>query len=126
MLGKGDINPWMPEPHPVLHQALGKLAEEAAELAKIAARCVIQGLDETNPGTGEWNRRELCNELSDVFAVLQWLKTLVDVDVYDDRIEAKVDGFLRWGGMIEKIGQSRQRQLLEAAKASIEVARAGR
>lgn len=116
MLGQGDITPWMPEPHTVLHQALGKLAEEAAELAKIAVRCTIQGLDEQDPGTGEWNRRALCNELSDVFAVLQWIKTICDVDVFDDRVERKFEGFLRWEEMITQADQERLGQQLEAAQ----------
>lgn len=106
MIGKGDINPWMPETDVVLHQALGKLAEEAAELAKIAVRCVIQGIDGQDPGNGKANREELMKEICDVQAVVSWLTELITLAPgVNARIGMKLDGFRRWQEMIEVAGK---------------------
>ncbi|MBU6246491.1 MAG: hypothetical protein KGN77_01945 [Xanthomonadaceae bacterium] len=49
---------------------LGKLGEEAAELAGICFRCIIQGLDEAEPRTGKVNRVALTEEIADVTAMI--------------------------------------------------------
>ena len=61
-------NPWHPMTDPVDVKNLGKLSEEAAELAQVASRCLIQGIDECHPTTGVPNREWLENEIADVRA----------------------------------------------------------
>lgn len=61
-------NPWEPETDKYRLAVLGKLAEEASELATAAARCIIQGIDESEPVTGKPNREWLEDEIADVLA----------------------------------------------------------
>ena len=60
--------PWVPENDPLRIALLGKLIEELNECGAIAARCLIQGIDEREPVTGVVNRHALEKELADVFA----------------------------------------------------------
>jgi hypothetical protein len=98
-----DITLWKPEPDVVLHQALGKLVEEAAELSKIAARCLIQGYAGSDPATGQHNYVQLREEMCDVLAVMAWLIKLRDELNIDGapRRTRKLEGFLRWQAMLE-------------------------
>lgn len=98
-----DITLWLPESRTVIHQALGKAAEEAAELAKILSRCLIQGLDASDPETGKPNLASLADELADVEATTEWLFRLLplDVDSHNTRAGRKLDGFLLWQKMLE-------------------------
>lgn len=47
---------------------LGKLAEEGSEVATAAVRCIIQGIDESEPVTGKSNREWLEDEIADIMA----------------------------------------------------------
>lgn len=98
-----DITLWLPETRTVIHQALGKAAEESAELSKIAVRCMIQGLDAVDPVTGKPNRKSLADELADVEATTEWLFELLslDVEAHNARATRKLEGFRRWQAMIE-------------------------
>lgn len=89
------INAWKPEEDVVLHQALGKLAEECSELAKIATRCMIQGYAETDPGTEKLNRTQLMEEVADVRATMRWLFDVLDIPFKGEspREARKFDGF---------------------------------
>lgn len=59
---------------------LGKLAEETAELSNIIARCLIQGIDESEPVTGALNRHELEKEIADVEAMIAHVKQRFRLD----------------------------------------------
>lgn len=98
-----DITLWLPESRTVIHQALGKAAEEAAELSKILSRCLIQGLDEKDPESWKPNFDSLAEELADLEATTQWLFELLDLDVeaHNARADRKLDGFRRWQQMLE-------------------------
>ncbi|AYD87703.1 hypothetical protein [Caulobacter phage Kronos] len=61
--------PWQPETRPRVLALLGKLAEEATELAGIASRIIIQGLDAPHSDDGRPNRLHLEDELADVAAL---------------------------------------------------------
>lgn len=58
----------------VLQYLLGKLAEEAAEVAQIALKTSDFGLDEVMPGQPYSNRERCCQELDDMMGVLKSLK----------------------------------------------------
>ena len=95
------ITLWKPEPDVIIHQALGKACEEATELAGILARCLIQGLDQSEPATGKPNRKALSEEISDLDAAVQWLRELIG-DEYDaERADRKLKGFRQWQRMLE-------------------------
>lgn len=48
---------------------LGKLGEEASELGSAISRCIIQGIDESEPRTLKSNRQWLEEEIADVMAL---------------------------------------------------------
>ncbi len=102
---KSTISPWMPEQDQIRLAILGKLGEEASELAQRCFRCIIHGLDELDPDTGRTNRVELEREISDVIACIVTSENnrISNVDAneaYDKRVNDKVDGFKLWHGMI--------------------------
>lgn len=97
------INPWFPEPDPVLHQALGKLLEEVNELGAIAARCLIQGYHEEEPVTHKLNRIALREEMADVEAAMAWLREIIgEPSGLSPRHVRKLKGFHEWQKMIEE------------------------
>jgi len=96
------ITLWKPEPDVIIHQALGKLVEELGELTQIAARCIIQGFDASEPVTGISNRQHLQKEMSDVRAALEWASEITGVPEDTDRLMTKLDGFRRWQRMLEE------------------------
>lgn len=94
--GETDINPWMPEHDLIAHQAIGKLGEEAAEVAGRCLRVLIQGLHEIDPDTKRTNREELSRELADIMANIQTVKRELDLDYSDERVNNKRNGYKRW------------------------------
>lgn len=60
---------WIPTSNPIDLAHIGKLGEEAAELARICHRIIIQGVDGVDPGNQLTNRIELQNEIADVYAM---------------------------------------------------------
>lgn len=66
------VSTWMPLTDPVDLAHIGKLAEECAELSKICARIIIQGLDGVDPETGVPNMEALWKEIADVSAMSQF------------------------------------------------------
>lgn len=95
------ITLWKPEPDVIIHQALGKACEEANELAGILARCLIQGLDQSEPATGKPNRKALSDEISDLDAAVQWLRELIGEEYDEERADRKLRGFRQWQRMLE-------------------------
>lgn len=97
----GGITLWKPESNVLIHQALGKAAEESSELAKIAVRCMIQGIDASDPGSGKSNRHALADEIADAEAAIQWLREIINDEFDGDRADRKLNGFRRWQKMLE-------------------------
>lgn len=62
------LSKWVPTRDGRQLRRLGKLAEELGELQAVAARCIIQGIDEVDPSSGRVNRARLQDELADVLA----------------------------------------------------------
>ncbi|MGQ8634415.1 hypothetical protein ACUTJJ_23360 [Agrobacterium sp. DKPNP3] len=118
------INAWKPEEDVVLHQALGKLAEECSELAKIATRCMIQGYAEADPVTEKLNRTQVMEEVADVRAAMRWLFDVLDIPFKGEsqREARKFDGFKRWEAMLRAKPNVRQTTL--SASEEIELAAA--
>jgi hypothetical protein len=65
------VSPWHPMDNPVDLKHIGKLIEELTECGAAAARCMIQGIDESEPTTGKINRDWLEDEMADVLANIQ-------------------------------------------------------
>lgn len=62
------LNPWVPMSRPIDLKHLGKLSEELSEAGSAVARCIIQGITESEPVTHKPNKRWLEDELADVVA----------------------------------------------------------
>jgi hypothetical protein len=62
------LSKWTPTTDLMMLRRMGKLGEELGELQAVAARCIIQGIDEVDPSSGRVNRQRLQDELSDVMA----------------------------------------------------------
>jgi hypothetical protein len=97
------INLWKPEPDILIHQALGKLAEESAELSQAVARCLIQGYHAEEPVTHKLNSTQLMDEIADVKAAIRWLFDVLEEPFFGEspRERRKLDGFKRWQSMLE-------------------------
>lgn len=99
---ENQITLWLPEPDLITHQALGKLAEELGEAAQIAARCLIQGLDASDPKSGIPNREALAKELADIHAASFFVADVVGLRIDAARVANKQAGFHRWAGMLRE------------------------
>jgi len=62
------LNPRHPMTVPIDLKHLGKLGEELNECGSAVSRCIIQGIDESEPVTGKVNRQWLQDEIADVLA----------------------------------------------------------
>lgn len=83
---------WQPESNKMVQAAVGKLGEEAAELAKVCCRISIQGLHSVNPATGKSNIDELSDEIADVRAMAELARRYLDLNpvTIRDRMSKKV------------------------------------
>lgn len=81
------VNPWHPMKEAVDLKHLGKLAEECGECVSATNRCMIQGINETEPVTGKPNKEWLEDEIADVLANIQLVRFHFKLD--NDRIVAR-------------------------------------
>lgn len=85
--------PWHPMNDPVDLKHMGKLIEECGELAAIAARCMIQGVDGSDPDSGKPNRQALMEEIADVIANIKLCSKRFDI--YQEHVEERVENKMR-------------------------------
>ena len=95
------LNPWHPIKEAVQLKHLGKLGEEAGELAAIVCRCVIQGVDEKHPVTNVPNRTALEDEIADVLANIDLVMQHFSLDHHEigERAERKKKLLRTWHEM---------------------------
>jgi NTP pyrophosphatase (non-canonical NTP hydrolase) len=93
---------WIPVTDLKMLAALGKLNEECGELTSIISRCIIQGIDEKDPDTGEVNRAALEKEIADVTGLCRLVVQHFDLDTRGivDRAEKKYWMKKEWLGML--------------------------
>lgn len=105
-VGGEGISPWMPDTDRLNLAVLGKMAEECCEAGNAAARCIIQGIDESEPVTGKPNRQMLEDEIADVLAVTLMASSHFGLDYPRilERADKKRQGFQRWHKMIRSGG----------------------
>lgn len=92
-------NPWHPMINSIDLKHMEKLIEELNECGSAAARCIIQGIDETEPTTNKLNRKWLEDEIADVYANLSLVITRFDLNINGDRIENKKKRLIQWHNM---------------------------
>src|SRR4051812_36842567 len=100
------MSKWVPTTNLMELRRLGKLGEELGELSNVASRCIIQGLDETDPGTGKVNRARLLDELADVAAQIDCTLTAFKLNVayFGERRRAKRVLMAEWEAMFGEAG----------------------
>ena len=98
------LNPWVPITRPIDLKHLGKLCEELGEAVSAIARCLIQGIDESEPVTGKVNREWLEDELADVEANLSLVchHFGLDRNRMRDRTRQKITHLTKWHSMLEE------------------------
>lgn len=95
-------SPWIPMGDPRDIKVVGKNLEELGEGVAALARALIQGIDGTDPSTGEPNRAKVQNELADIGATTRLTVEQFKLDpaAMTERADRK-HGFLsRWLAMI--------------------------
>jgi NTP pyrophosphatase (non-canonical NTP hydrolase) len=97
------LTKWVPTTDLMQLRRFGKLLEECGELVNVAARCIIQGIDETDPGTQRVNRVRLEDELADVTAQIATTTYMLDLDEsrIHDRILHKCAQMTEWEAMFD-------------------------
>lgn len=93
--------PWHPMNNPVDKKHIGKLLEELGEAISASSRCLIQGVDEKEPTTGEVNRQWLRKELVDVLVNIELCDNHFNLQIWDDpemitRYAYKLTGLRSW------------------------------
>lgn len=96
------ISPWVPIQDAKQLKIIGKLLEELGELTSATARCMIQGVKESEPITGKPNIDWLTEEVADVYACLVMLRDMYSLDavVIQDRAAKKKAKLDVWAAML--------------------------
>ena len=102
------LNPWHPITNSVDLKHLGKLLEEINEqievlskLGKVVSRCLIQGMDGTNPADGKANKQWLEEEVGDVVGNIDLVIDRFNLNrtFIADRAENKKQRLRTWHAM---------------------------
>jgi hypothetical protein len=96
-----DPNPWHPMSEPQDIKVIGKFIEEVCEGGSAAARCLIQGISESEPSTGVPNREWLTKEIGDILGNAELVIEHFGLDYADirERAEFKKEHLRRWHEM---------------------------
>lgn len=95
---------WRPEPDQKLLAAIGKLGEEAGELASRCSRAMIQGALSLDPSDGRPNAIHIEDEIADVYATAEIVTRLLGLDpaAIVERSRRKRDFKQRWLDAFDK------------------------
>jgi NTP pyrophosphatase (non-canonical NTP hydrolase) len=98
------MSKWIPTTDLLMLRRMGKLSEELGELQAVAARVIIQGIDEIDPGTGRMNWQRLQDELADVQAQIGCTVLALSLDqAYMARRTAeKIQQMNEWESLFNK------------------------
>lgn len=94
---------WVPTTDLMMLRRMGKLSEELGELQAVAARCIIQGIDETDPASGMSNRYRLEFEIADVLAQCRVTIEMLELNrvTIHNREAVKVDQMIEWEALFK-------------------------
>lgn len=90
---------------------LGKLAEEAAELAQIAIKAQQFGLEKVFGGesntAGQTNLERIEDEFNDVVGIIMMLNDVTDIeiDANIEKVEAKIEKVKKWRQHAVELGK---------------------
>lgn len=90
--------PWQPMTNVCDLKTIGKLSEELGECSAAVARCIIQGIEESEPKSGYLNRYWLEDEIADVLVNVRLVidRFKLDKDKIKKRRNAKLPLLLAW------------------------------
>lgn len=99
-------DPWVPMTRPIDLKHVGKLIEELGEAQSALARCMIQGIESTEPVTKKINREWLEEELADVMANVELVVVhfKLDVNRMFERTQLKIERLRGWHSMLIEEG----------------------
>lgn len=102
---KHNLSPWYVETSSQRLRRFGKTLEELGELQAVVARCIIQGIGETDPSSGKLNSVRLEEEIADVYAQLSLLVEYFDLnsEFIHFRCLDKIDQMQTWDRLVEEI-----------------------
>lgn len=100
------MSPWKVTTDKKLLRRIGKLLEELGELQAVAARVIIQGIDEIDPSSGRVNRARLLDELADAQAQINCTMALLfpareDNRHFLHRVLRKEENMQDWESQVE-------------------------
>lgn len=106
------LNPWHPMTDEIDLAILGKLAEELSECGAAVARCIIQGVDGSEPVTGKPNKEWLEDEIADVLAGIHLSTRRFGLDGHRilEREGEKIGHLNRWHSLLLKDAPADQRK----------------
>lgn len=98
------MSKWIPTTDLMALRRFGKLGEELAELQAVAARCIIQGIDEIDPASKKMNRDRLWMEMADVLAQIDCCIAAFNIDrgCVEFRRAEKVRQMAEWESLFEE------------------------
>lgn len=101
---KKDINLWLLEQNELIRRRLSKTNEELCELGQVNSRILLQGIDETDPSTGELLKDQLLKEIADVYAQLDETVLALDLDTVfiENRRTNKRGKMVEWEQLIKE------------------------
>lgn len=78
---------------------------QLGRLQAIAARCVIQGIDEINPSSGFTNRKRIVHGFAEMLLLLQWLTNWLDLptDWIARRVAEKKRQMAEWEAFFPEV-----------------------
>ena len=94
-----DASPWHPMTNSIDIKHIGKLLEECGELVSALSRCLIQGIKESEPVTGQINEDWLENEIADVITGIQLVEKRFNLIRLEGRIDKKTKHLSQWHNM---------------------------
>lgn len=100
------VTKWTPTTQLSMLRRMGKLLEELNECGSVAARCIIQGIDEVDPSSQRVNRDRLGDEMADVLAQIECTVAMLDYDrdALALRVERKLASMAAWEAMFPPEG----------------------
>lgn len=99
-----DPSPWVPMTKLIDLKHLGKLGEELNECGAAVSRCIIQGIEESEPVTLKPNREWLEDEIADVLANIYLVQKhfKLNQEKILARRERKITHLTRWHNMLSR------------------------
>ena len=97
------LTKWTPTTNLAKLRRFGKLGEELSECGAVASRCIIQGIDEIDPGSGKTNHQRLIEEMADVIAQINCTVDMLNIDprVIAARVDKKEAQMREWESMFQ-------------------------